>query len=339
MVKKITMKDIANKLNLSINAVSLALNDKVGVSDETRRQVLRTAEEMGYLENYSKYISTYSSKNICVLLRNIYFRDMHFYSKVLLGISEEASNNGYDVLINFFEDDMLIPNCIENKRVAGIVIVGKIDDDYLIRFKSYNIPIILVDHTSLSEATDSILTDNKLGSFKITKYLISKGYKNIGFFGDLDYTLSIKERFWGYQEALKTSFGTNYIDKYIDKYSILYNIEEFILSNNTNKLVEKVKQINTIPEVFVCSNDSAAIQLNNALRLLNYNVPNDIGIVGFDDIDLCTMISPKLTTVRVNKELMGKKAIKKLLWRISHLKEPLENTIMNVEIISRESIK
>ncbi len=235
MGKKVTMKDIAVKLGLSINA--------------------------------PKYMSTYSSKNICVLLRSIYFRDMHFYSKILIGIEQEARKLGYDLLINFYEDEFEVPNCVENKRVAGIVIVGKIQDHYLIELKSYQIPVVLVDHTSFTESTDSILTDNKLNIFK------------------------------------------------------------------------QVKEVQELPEVFVCSNDNAAIQLCSALKIIGYQVPEDIGVVGFDDIDLSSMITPKITTIRVNKELMGKKAIQRLVWRIANPKEPVENIIMNVDIVERESVK
>ena len=84
------MKDIADKLNLSINAVSLALNDKTGVGEETKRLILNTAEEMGYLDQSVKYMQNYSNKNICVLLKNRFFRDFRFYGRVLLGIEEEA---------------------------------------------------------------------------------------------------------------------------------------------------------------------------------------------------------------------------------------------------------
>ena len=342
MGKKVTMKDIAVKLGLSINAVSLALNDRVGVSEETRRQVLSVAEELGYLEHTPKYMSTYSSKNICVLLRSIYFRDMHFYSKILIGIEQEARKLGYDLLINFYEDEFEVPNCVENKRVAGIVIVGKIQDNYLIELKSYQIPVVLVDHTSFTESTDSILTDNKLGTFKVTKYLIDKGYNKIGFFGDLNYSISIKERFFGYQEAIKLLPDLNSqhkVNGYTERYSVLSDIEDYILTNNIEKITEQVKEVQELPEVFVCSNDNAAIQLCSVLKIIGYQVPEDIGVVGFDDIDLSSMITPKITTIRVNKELMGKKAIQRLIWRIANPKEPVENIIMNVDIVERESVK
>lgn len=342
MAKKVTMKDIANQLSLSINAVSLALNDRSGVSEETRRLILNTAEELGYLDQSDKYIPTYSSKNICILLKTIYFNDMHFYGKILLGLEEVARKQGYDVLINSYEEDYKIPACIENHKVAGIIVVGKIEDDFLLQLKTYSIPVQLVDHTSLLESTDSILTDNRLGAFKATKYLIDKGFTEIGFFGDLDYSLSIQERYWGYKESLRLMPQFNTYDdvvEYVQKYSLLNHIEPYVLTYNTEKLVERIASVLQIPQAFVCSNDNAAIQLCNALRVLGYRIPEDISVIGFDDIDLCTMVVPKITTIRVNKELMGRKAMECLLWRLDHKKAAIEKIMMNVDIVERDSVK
>ena len=181
---KITMKDIAERLDISINAVSLALNSKAGVSEETRKQVLDIAEELGYLDKSPKFVKSFANKNICVIIKKYYFEDNTFYSKIMMGIGEESRRKGYDIitcLINETEEN--IPSCIESKKVCGIIVIGTIEDEYLVKLKNYKIPVVLVDHTSLLESTDSILTDNKLGSFNITKLLIEKGYKDIGFSG------------------------------------------------------------------------------------------------------------------------------------------------------------
>ena len=341
MSKKVTMKDIAEKLNISINAVSLALNNKIGVSDETRLLVLKTAEQMGYLDKSIKYKRIFSSKNLCVLLKNMYFKDMYFYSKILIGIEQEARQKGYDIIVSFYEDAFRMPNCIEEGKVCGVIAVGKIEDEHLLEIKKYKIPIVLVDHSSLRESIDSIVTDNKLGAFKMTKYLIDKGYRNIGFFGDLEYSISVKERFFGYQEAIREYFSTRSqksTNDYIFKYSFLDNVEEYIIEQNTEKIISCLRKIDNMPEVLICSNDNAAIQVCDALKNMGYNIPKDIGVVGFDDIVLCTMVTPRLTTVRVNKELMGKKAVEKLLWRISNEDSAVENSSLSVDIIERESV-
>ncbi|MFU7515596.1 LacI family DNA-binding transcriptional regulator [Clostridium sp. HCS.1] len=339
---KITMKDIAEKLNISINAVSLALNSKAGVSEETRKQVLDMAEELGYLDKSPKFVKTFANKNICVIIKEYYFEDNNFYGKIMISIGEESRRKGYDIitcLINESEDS--IPSCIESKKVCGIIVIGNIEDDYLIKLKAYKIPVVLVDHTSLLESTDSILTDNKLGSFNITKLLIERGYKNIGFFGDLDYSLSIKERYFGFIQSMKKflDFKTyKELNEFIDSNSILYEIEEHIINKNLEAIKEKVKNLKVLPEAFVCSNDNAAISLISALKELGYVVPKDIAVVGFDDIVLGSLIEPKLTTVRVEKDFMGKKAVDRLIWRLDNKTCPDEKTILSVKIVERDSV-
>ena len=203
MKKRVTMKEIADRLNLSINAVSLALNDRAGVSEETRRLVLNAAEEMGYLDQSTRYTAAYSNKNICILLEDRFFKDMQFYGRILLGLEEAAKKAGYDLFINSFEKNQEIPACVEQQKVSGLIVVGKIDDEYLKRLKSYSIPVLLLDHESVETPTDCVMTNNVAGAYKLTKYLLDKGYRKIGFFGDLTYTPSIRERFWGYQEAMQ----------------------------------------------------------------------------------------------------------------------------------------
>jgi len=341
-MEKATMKDIADKLNISINAVSLALNNKAGVSEKTRKLVLNVAEEIGYLEKSTKFIRAYASKNICVLIKKFNLEDHYFYSEIMMGIVEEARKTGHDIITCIAdENDECIPSCIEYKKVCGIVVIGSIDDSYLIKLKESTVPVILVDHTSLLESTDSVLTDNKLGSFKVTKLLLDRGYKEIGFFGDLEYSLSIKERFFGYQEAVKKfiAFNEEYkMDDFIKNYSILDNLENHIIKKEYKKIIERIKSLKNIPEAFVCSNDNAAIALISALKEMGYSIPKDIGVVGFDDIVLSAFITPNITTVRVEKDLMGRKALKRLLWRIDNKSAMNENIIMSVTVVERDSV-
>ena len=164
MKKRVTMKEIAERLNLSVNAVSLALNDRAGVSEETRRLVLNAAEEMGYLDQSTKYTAAYSNKNICILLEDRFFKDMQFYGRILLGLEEAAKKAGYDLFINSFEKNQEIPACVEQQKVSGLIVVGKIDEEYLKRLKSYSIPVLLLDHESVETPTDCVMTNNVAGA-------------------------------------------------------------------------------------------------------------------------------------------------------------------------------
>lgn len=310
---KVTMKDIAKELNISINAVSIALNDKPGVSDSMRLKILRTADKMGYINEKHHYLSVFSKSNICILMQSYYANTGHFYSTVLRSIVERAKQLSYMSILNYFEDNQFeFPDCIIDRKVAGILVVGKISDQNLNQLKNTGIPVVLVDYTSLGDTCDCVLTHNKQGGYLITQYVLDKGYKRVGFFGDLEYSLSFSDRFMGYKQALVNRNIIDDIESYINQYSILHETENYVLENDVHSIVSLLEK-RELPEVFVCANDSNAFILLNALTLMNIKVPDQIGITGFDDTPLCDKTIPKLTTVQVQKELMGEIAVNKLI--------------------------
>lgn len=338
---KVTMKDIAKRLNISINAVSIALNEKPGVSDEMRLEILRTADEMGYINQKRQYLSVFSRSNICVLMQSYYADTGHFYSIVLCSIVEQAKTFGYFSILNYFEDnDLVIPECIEDRKVAGIIVVGKISDANLMLLKKTGIPIVLVDFTSLCTPCDCVLTHNKQGGYMMTSYVIEKGYQRIGFFGDLEYSFSFQDRFMGYRQALIKNHVVNIheIDEYVERYSFVKGIEKYILSNNITEVI-KILKSKELPEVLVCANDSNAFAVITALNQMEIKVPDDISVVGFDDIPICEKIIPQITTVQVQKRLMGEVAVSKLMDRI-HRKESVTMTqLLSVKIVKRDSLE
>ena len=338
---KKTMKDIAKRLNVSINAVSIALNDKPGVSDEMRLQILRTADEMGYINQKKQYLSIFSKSNICVLMQSYYANTGHFYSIVLCSIVEQAKNFGYFSILNYFEDnDFHMPECIVDRKVAGVLVVGKISDSHLKALKKVGIPVVLVDFTSLGDPCDCVLTHNRQGGYMLTDYVVLKGYKTIGFFGDLDYSFSFQDRFMGYKQALIQNqiVSSEEVDSYIEEHSFLHNIEKYILANEITEIV-KILKSKKLPEVLICANDSNAFAVISALKDMGLKIPEDIGVTGFDDTPLCEKANPQITTVQVQKELMGQVAVSNLMDRI-HRKENTPMTqLLSVKIVERASLK
>ena len=286
---KITMKDIAKRLNVSINAVSIALNDKPGVSDEMRLQILRTADEMGYINQKKQYLSIFSKSNICVLMQSYYANTGHFYSIVLCSIVEQAKNFGYFSILNYFEDnDFHMPECIVDRKVAGVLVVGKISDSHLKALKKVGIPVVLVDFTSLGDPCDCVLTHNRQGGYMLTDYVVLKGYKTIGFFGDLDYSFSFQDRFMGYKQALIQNqiVSSEEVDSYIEEHSFLHNIEKYILANEITEIV-KILKSKKLPEVLICANDSNAFAVISALKDMGLKIPEDLSLVGYDNAEIC----------------------------------------------------
>lgn len=336
---KVTMKDIAKELNISINAVSIALNDKPGVSESMRLKILRTADKMGYINEKHHYLSVFSKSNICILMQSYYANTGHFYSIVLRSIVECAKELGYISILNYFEDNQFeFPDCIIDRKIAGILVVGQISDQNLNQLKNTGIPVVLVDYTSLGDTCDCVLTHNKQGGYLITQYVLDKGYKRVGFFGDLEYSLSFSDRFIGYKQALVNRNTISDIESYINQYSILHETEKYVLENDVNSIVSLLKK-SELPEVFVCANDSNAFILLNALTLMNIKVPDQIAITGFDDTPLCDKTIPKLTTVQVQKELMGEIAVNKLIDRIHRENDVQMTQLLSTKIIERDSVK
>ena len=336
---KVTMKDIAKELNISINAVSIALNDKPGVSESMRLKILKTADKMGYINEKHHYLSVFSKSNICILMQSYYANTGHFYSIVLRSIVERAKVLGYMSILNYFEDNQFeFPDCIIDRKVAGILVVGKMSDQNLNQLKNTGIPVVLVDYTSLGDTCDCVLTHNKQGGYLITQYVLNKGYKRVGFFGDLEYSLSFSDRFMGYKQALVNRNITDDIESYINQYSILHETEKYVLENDVYSIVSLLEK-RELPEVFVCANDSNAFILLNALTLMNIKVPDQIAITGFDDTPLCDKTIPKLTTVQVQKELMGEIAVNKLIDRIHRENDVQMTQLLSTKIIERDSVK
>ncbi len=339
---KVRMKDIADALGISVNAVSIALNNKSGVSNDMRIRILRKANEMGYIETKAKYVRTFSRNNLCVMMQKRYADDLNFYGKILFAVTEEARERGFDTVLEFFNDkDFIIPMAVTERRIAGIIVIGMISDCNIAALHESRIPLVIVDHASLLCQEDSILTDNKLGGFLITKYLLDRGYRKIGFFGDLYYSLSIKERYFGYYEAMRA-----YVDKedyhrtgaLIERWSVTTGVERCAQNNDLAEIAKKVKSLLELPQAFVCCNDVAAIALMHALQSFGYYVPGDIAVTGFDDVDIAEKSIPRLTTIRVDKEKMGRLAVRRLCHRISNRETPRYNTVMSVELMERDSV-
>ena len=339
---KVTMKDIAERLGVSINAVSLALNNRPGVGEELRRKILRIAEETGYLQKKSKYERTFMRTNLCVMMQSIYASSRNFcgfYGQVLYAVSQEAGRYGYDIIIDFFDEaDMQPPGCVAERRVSGIIVIGKIGDKNISRLQEYGLPLVVVDHASLRRPLNCIVTDNKLGGFIQTQYLLDRNFTRIGFFGDLRYSLSIKERYFGFQEALHQSGLDVGGEDAAHWYSITApGLERAVLNDDTSVGLKLLQGMEALPEAFVCSNDQAAFYLIRILRDMGIRVPEDVSVVGFDDIDLAGKIVPALTTVRVDREDMGVRAVQRIRYLLSHPQSGPESVIMPVALIERES--
>jgi DNA-binding LacI/PurR family transcriptional regulator len=340
MNKKATMRDIAQTTGVSVNAVSLALNDRKGVSEETRIKIMETAQKLGYLDRKNRYTRTFSQHHLCVLIQDIYYREhknMEFYSKILYYVIKEAKNYGYDTIVNYFnEQNMSIPGCIAKRQVAGILVLGKISSPNVEMLLAVNIPMVIVDHNPRLPNTNCILTDNISGGYMAAKYLIRKGFTEIGYVGDFSYTKSVKERYYGFLEALVQEGLVRFeeINEYIRRYSLMGNIEPYLIDSDIDAVERILPPKERMPQAYFCDNDAAALIVMEALKRKKIDVPGEISIIGFDNGDLAA----SLTTINVSRERLGQKAVRRLVQLLDNENPEAEHTVLGVELVERDSV-
>ena len=333
---KSTIKDVAKKAKVSIATVSFVINDSKPISEETKNRVLKAIKSLNYHPSKSA-VNLVSGKtgNIGFILTDDHFlRTEPFYTTIFLGTEFEARSEGYYILLtsikpDFNEEDIL-PRFILNKSVDGIIIAGKIPHKLIEKISAYNLPTVFVDYIPPSNSYPLVLIDNIQGALLATNHLIDLGHKNIAFIGgDIEHP-SLTDRLNGYKQALQTAHipvKNNLIvtdAKYPDRQNGF---------NSAKKLFSKNKNVTAV----FAANDAMAIGVQHYLKDNGYNVPEDISLIGFDDIEADLMLRPPLTTIRVPKIEMGIEALKLIVNTLKNKKSISKKVLVPVELIVRES--
>lgn len=332
MNKNITMKDIAEKLNISSVTVSKALNDKDGVSEELRARIKEVADEMGYRINAAaKAMRDGNSYNVGVIIPERFTgMAQSFYLQMYQYISMALEKYNYSgimhLLTNDDEENNSLPKIYYEKKVDGFIVLGQTRKSYLQTIKDTNIPIVFLDFYDEFDDVDSVITDNFFGAYELTNYLIRKDHQEIGFIGNLYSTSSIQDRFLGYYKSLlehNIPIDQNIIIDDRDEQGSYIDIE----------LPEK------LPSAFVCNCDQVAHNLIRKLKETGYSVPEDCSVVGFDNDIYATITEPNLTTVEVDVEEMANTAVRFIVGKLKG--QTVNNGRVSVKgkIIYRDSVK
>jgi len=328
MNKKITLQDIADEMGLSRNTISKALNDHDDVAEETKRMVQNTAIALGY----KKFnIISDSARNTIESRGNIVFLnygdtvETSYWSFISKGIEEELSKKGYNLILNFInaedEKNLVLPRVINQKSTDGILLMGSLNEQYIHKICTQQVPIVLIDAPSTLLSTqlraDVVMMENEDSVFALAEHLIHLGHKEIGFIGDIQYSKSIQERWYGFVKAMKE----NGLSIDLTQCIIHETLEQYQDPFSIEMDLDKMKKM---PTAFVCANDRIAIHTIRLLQKRKYHIPEDISVVGFDDIQEATIVDPALTTVQVHKEEIGRRAAAELIWRIENPEQPYE---------------
>jgi LacI family transcriptional regulator len=327
-----TIKEIAKEANVSPATVSKALNKRHDVSAETRRKIIEIAESHNFVPSASaKNLKMQRTENIGV----IFCRESQplsgnpFYSRVLEGIEAELAINNYNLVLHLLPNDYHgnLPKMVREKQVDGVILAGVMREDFIGRLADMNLTIVLLDPKIYLENMSQVLIDNEHGAFQATQHLINYGHNRIGFIsGDLE-RRSFNLRYKGYKKALE--------------YNNIPFDENLVKTGGLEKGYEHMKALIELPDhptAVFAANDINAIFGYKAISDSGFKIPEDISVIGFDDIELAKISNPPLTTVRVYKEEMGSIAVRILLQTLrNEIDKPL-TTLVPIRVVERNSV-
>jgi DNA-binding LacI/PurR family transcriptional regulator len=326
-----SIKDIAKIANVSHSTVSRALRNSPRVKRETIERIRRIANESGYRASaVGRSLATRRTRTIGVVVTTI--TDL-FAATVVRGIEELAGDHGYAVLLANSnadpEREVRVVHAFEERRVDGIIVtasrVGALHVPMLSRMKS---PIVLLNNQHPSEFVHSVMIENMLSSVNATQYLIELGHRRIAYLGDRNGRNSDTERFAGYRHAL-------------DSAELSFIPELVVHGDGTPEGgMEAAMRLLTSghpPTAIFCYDDMTALGAMRQIRARGLAIPEDISVIGFDDLPIARYTEPPLTTVRQPMAQMGAMAMTVMLDLLTGSKSS-HNIKVPGELVVRASV-
>lgn len=288
---KVTIKDVAREAGVSISTVSNALNGVDVLNPETKMHILNVAKHMNYMPNLNgKLLKSGKTKMLGFFTTSV--SGPYFYTLVET-MSRECDRLGYGLNVFFTKDKQVIMSNILGGRVDGVVIFEElgIGEKDIAAMEKSKIKAVFLDREVRNDTMGSIIFDSYNTGYKATKYLISLGHKRIAYISGVDTMFDSVQRKEGYLAALREHQlpeDPNYIlQGYFEEGGSYNAIKSFLHAHHWK-----------LPDAFLAGNDLSAIGCIKALKSEGYEVPRDVSVLGFDDIDIAQYFTPPLTTVR-----------------------------------------
>lgn len=305
MEKRITLKDIALKVGVSQNTVSVALRGGSGVSKELREQIVAIAGDLGY-----------SSKRVCVKKSVLIgstaenFGDTYFYSdlyRLLCAKIKARGGNTVTIDLDAFASPGEIDPVIYKNNICAIIFLGDSDRQIVARLTGMKLPVMCCSFFYPDIPADMVIEDNYAGVYLLMKHLYEHNYRRIGFIGSPNRYFSFFERYLYFKSAcesygLPLDPGLSIVDLPPDSPLSLAD------------MMSRLAQLPQLPEAFLCADNRIAVLTVKALEELGFHIPRDIAVTGFDNNDLARLSTPSVTTVDTMIELQAE-AVAKQLWR------------------------
>jgi LacI family transcriptional regulator len=336
MTDHATIKDVAREAGVSSATVSYVFNSKKPISPHTKAKVMAAIEKLNYVPNINaRTLSTNDSLLIGVLIpqtepgSHLMFENT-FYSEILSAIEFEARTHGYHILISGINAGETYMNRARGRNLDGIIAIGVYPDDLYREIKKSGIPLVLIDSYCDDAHCHNIRIDDVYGSYLATGYLLDRGHRDIAFLsGRLRDNGVMKKRLTGYQQALEER-GIPFKKVYIFEGKIDFN-------NGVTLAQRLLAARQPISAVFAAA-DILAIGAMKTFFEKGLQIPRDISIIGFDDLQISRYMNPGLTTIGQEITLKGKKAVELLVQIIKEPDLTKREEILPLGIIERGSV-
>lgn len=332
-MQHVSIKDIARAANVSHPTVSRALSDSPLVNGETAKRIRKIAASLGYRPSaIARSLATKKTKTIGVVVTSI---ADPFIADVISGVEEAANDHGYSVFLansNANPDrEVKVVHSFHERRVDGILVTAsRVGALYVPLLSQLKVPIVLINNQHPDETDEfiySVTIDNIKASTEVMRHLIGLGHKRIAYIGDRGGFQSDIERLAGYRQGLAAA-GYSFLPELV--------VQGDGKPEGGAEAMERLLALSSPPTAVFCYNDMSAL---GALRVLNAHgikVPEDLSVVGFDDLAIASYTSPLLTTVSQPKQQMGRLAMEILIKLLSRI-DSKTNIKVEGELVVRES--
>jgi len=307
-IRPVTIKDIAEKLNISVSTVSRALKNNPEISLQTRENVQKLAKELKYQPNpLAVALKTKKSNTIGVVVPQIV---SSFYASVVKGIEQVADEQGYQVFVSSSNEKMEKEeknvNGFLNMRMDGIILSlsrATSTYDHIHKIQDMGVPMVLFDRTSKELEVSKVVADDAAAAHTAVSHLIEGGAKRIAFLTGPEYMLFGRNRMRGYKKAL--------LDHSFDVDETLISRCDFTVEDAKKVAMELLKRANR-PDAFFAINDDLAIGALAAAKELGIKIPQEVAVVGFSNSRRSRYMEPSVSTMDQNPKQVGREAAKLL---------------------------
>lgn len=331
----VTIKDIANALEISPSTVSRALNDHPNISEETKKLVSAKAKEMKYQANFiAAGLRTKRSNSIGILVPHI---NSSFFASAIDGIQKVVSDNGYFSIIcqsnEDYNNEVDQIRSLLSSKVEGVILSLSSDTkifEHIETLEAYETPFVFFDRVAPGFDMPTVEANDFAGGFQAVEHLIKRGRKKVAHLGGPSVLGISKRRYEGYLEALKT------YDYEINENYVVFTDPDEKHDNIIEKMFADPKNM---PDALFTFSDELAVEAILKLKKMGYNVPKDVSVVGFGNSNLCEIVEPHLTSVTHEPEQMGEAAAD-LLFKViqkRHIPPHLKNQKFDSKVIIRDS--